>query len=333
MTCLESVLEPKYCASACIFVANIAETPNVEEDLRMLFSAFGPVLRVRCLADKSQRTFYSFIQFADAASAKIALDNSKTLSLHGRMLRCEAAQTNTTLFVARIGRNTVEEDLLSVFSVFGEIEKVSIVMDHITQRSRGCGFVKFKFREDAIKALAAVKKLRRSWVVEFASSEGKTPKSPSDGSLKVPRKDETNSFNYSSSSSNNSSSTSSPQIPHKLPASRSLPSFVPVHLRRHQEVSPLTNDTEITESLCTCSISIPEAQSAPPHSTLIIPRSQESCSASCGHLCGGSLPTEADRLLNSGSSFSFFRMDLDTDSSSDSEVELFLDRSVSKSLR
>ncbi|KAL0218330.1 hypothetical protein P9112_003983 [Eukaryota sp. TZLM1-RC] len=102
----------KYDANSCIFVANIAESPKIEEDLRATFVPFGPIERVRIIADKSG-AFYAFIQYNDPQHAKNALSHSQNLYLYGRSLRCEPAQTNTTLFM--IGRQTSQEDIRIIF--------------------------------------------------------------------------------------------------------------------------------------------------------------------------------------------------------------------------
>ncbi|VDL69718.1 unnamed protein product [Nippostrongylus brasiliensis] len=47
---------------------------------------------------------------------------------------------------------TTEKDLRELFGEFGEIEKVELVYDHPTGRSRGFGFVYFERLEDACAA-------------------------------------------------------------------------------------------------------------------------------------------------------------------------------------
>ena len=57
------------------------------------------------------------------------------------------------LFVKNI-EPTVNEVLLeSIFKQYGEVKETKIVYDKITWESRGFGFVEFKNKEDAIKAI------------------------------------------------------------------------------------------------------------------------------------------------------------------------------------
>ncbi|KAL0252018.1 hypothetical protein GEMRC1_001230 [Eukaryota sp. GEM-RC1] len=161
----------KFNANACLFVANIAD-PD-ESKIRTVFSKFGPILRIKVLAEKSQRTFYAFVEFEHGQFVDLALKEGKNIILDGRLLRTEAAQTNTTLFIARLNRSVSDDDLRTVFSQFGPLEKVTLIWDHVRNCHRGCGFLKFQFREDAIQALANIKKIKkpfiRNAVLEWAS--------------------------------------------------------------------------------------------------------------------------------------------------------------------
>ena len=57
------------------------------------------------------------------------------------------------LFVKNIAESVNEVLLESIFKQFGEVNSTKIVYDKITWESRGFGFVEFKNKEDAIKAI------------------------------------------------------------------------------------------------------------------------------------------------------------------------------------
>ncbi len=57
------------------------------------------------------------------------------------------------LFVKNIEGSVNEVLLESIFRQFGEVEDTKIVYDKITWESRGFGFVTFKKKEDAQKAV------------------------------------------------------------------------------------------------------------------------------------------------------------------------------------
>lgn len=61
--------------------------------------------------------------------------------------------SESTLFVGTLPRTANENELRSVFSVFGVIADVTILRDKMTGLSKGCAFVKFENREQAQSAL------------------------------------------------------------------------------------------------------------------------------------------------------------------------------------
>ncbi|KAL5703863.1 hypothetical protein ACHQM5_022361 [Ranunculus cassubicifolius] len=57
------------------------------------------------------------------------------------------------IFVHGIGWDTTQETFKAIFEPFGEIEECRLVVDKVTGRAKGYGFVLYKFRVDAVKAL------------------------------------------------------------------------------------------------------------------------------------------------------------------------------------
>jgi RNA recognition motif-containing protein len=60
------------------------------------------------------------------------------------------------MYVSNLSFNTGEEELNELFSAFGEVSSVKIILDRETGRSRGFGFVEMNSRDDAEKAMAAL---------------------------------------------------------------------------------------------------------------------------------------------------------------------------------
>jgi len=60
------------------------------------------------------------------------------------------------IFVGNLGLSTSEEALRQVFAAFGLVNRVSIMTDRDTGRSRGFGFVEMANAEDGEKAIAAL---------------------------------------------------------------------------------------------------------------------------------------------------------------------------------
>jgi cold-inducible RNA-binding protein len=60
------------------------------------------------------------------------------------------------LYVGNLPHSTTESDLRSLFEAQGAVEKVSLVIDRDTGRSRGFGFVEMTNASEADKAIAAL---------------------------------------------------------------------------------------------------------------------------------------------------------------------------------
>ena len=60
------------------------------------------------------------------------------------------------LFIKNIEPSVNEVLLESIFKQYGDVTETKIVYDKITWESRGFGFVEFKNKEDAVKAIEAL---------------------------------------------------------------------------------------------------------------------------------------------------------------------------------
>ena len=58
------------------------------------------------------------------------------------------------IFVAKLSFNTQDEDLQDLFQEYGEVASASVIMDKITGRSRGFGFIEMNNDDEAQKAIA-----------------------------------------------------------------------------------------------------------------------------------------------------------------------------------
>jgi RNA recognition motif-containing protein len=65
-------------------------------------------------------------------------------------------QMSTKLFVGNLSFNTTENDLQDLFAAYGPVQQVDMIMDRMTGRPRGFGFVTMENQEDAKKAVEAL---------------------------------------------------------------------------------------------------------------------------------------------------------------------------------
>ncbi|HEY3973218.1 MAG TPA: RNA-binding protein [Candidatus Sulfotelmatobacter sp.] len=60
------------------------------------------------------------------------------------------------IFVGNLSFNTNEDELRQLFEPFGQVDRVSIMTDRDTGRSRGFGFVEMTSNDDGEKAITAL---------------------------------------------------------------------------------------------------------------------------------------------------------------------------------
>ncbi len=58
------------------------------------------------------------------------------------------------IYVANISFNASEQDIRDLFSEYGEVESVKMIMDKYTGQSKGFGFVEMGSEEDAKKTIS-----------------------------------------------------------------------------------------------------------------------------------------------------------------------------------
>lgn len=72
------------------------------------------------------------------------------------------------LYVGKLDKDTVEDDLVNVFQQFGELKSIRIVRSPITKKSKGFAFVRFASIDQAKRALSELKdgfEVRAAYVV------------------------------------------------------------------------------------------------------------------------------------------------------------------------
>ena len=91
---------------------------------------------------------------APAARRQTSLRFSAEVS-HSQIAHLEATRLKN-IFVGNLDFNTSEEELRQMFEAYGQVDRVSIMTDRDTGRSRGFGFVEMTNASEADKAIAAL---------------------------------------------------------------------------------------------------------------------------------------------------------------------------------
>jgi len=92
------------------------------------------------------------------------------------------------LYIGGLPYTTNEDGLKSAFSQAGTVESASIVMDRMTGRSRGFGFVEMSTDDEAMKAIEMFNgkdfEGRKLTVNEAKPMEQRAPRSQTDGATR-----------------------------------------------------------------------------------------------------------------------------------------------------
>lgn len=158
--------------------------PRVTEDvLKQIFETTGHVVSVKIIPDKnvspsiasewlhtqnvqyqSKGLNYGFVEYDDPGAAERAMTTLNGRRVHQSEIRVNwAYQSNNMnkedtsnhfhIFVGDLSNEVNDEVLLQAFSAFGSVSEARVMWDMKTGRSRGYGFVAFRERPDADKAL------------------------------------------------------------------------------------------------------------------------------------------------------------------------------------
>lgn len=85
-----------------------------------------------------------------AALSRAPAEDSYIQIAHDRGIRLK------NIFVGNLDFNTGEDELRQLFEQYGQVDRVAIMTDRDTGRSRGFGFVEMASSEDGEKAIAAL---------------------------------------------------------------------------------------------------------------------------------------------------------------------------------
>lgn len=150
--------------SACVFVASLLASKSDVELCKSVtdhFEGYGKIANVKVLRDYNSRP-YAFVQYTNDDDSKLAIKCSNNSLLDGRYIRCEPAKVNRTLFITSY-EAVVKGEVAQVVKKFGETELV-VASNGYGQIKSGQAdddacrfwFVKFCYRDDAIRAFASL---------------------------------------------------------------------------------------------------------------------------------------------------------------------------------
>ena len=131
---------------------------TTELELKDEFSRFGPLERVQVVRDglTGCSKGYAFVDYESVEDANAAKEAMCDQNFNGKQIRVDFSISNknnpevsNSLGIFGLSYSTTEQELKEEFSKFGPLEKVVLVLDKLTRRSRQYAFVYYESVEDA----------------------------------------------------------------------------------------------------------------------------------------------------------------------------------------
>ncbi|KAG6040447.1 hypothetical protein E4U41_000487 [Claviceps citrina] len=139
-----------------------------EDVLRQIFETTGHVQNVKIIPDKNAKGYnYGFVEYDDPGAAERAMQTLNGRRVHQSEIRVNWAYQATSnnkedtsshfhIFVGDLSNEVNDEILTQAFSAFGTVSEARVMWDMKTGRTRGYGFVAYRDRTEAEKALSSM---------------------------------------------------------------------------------------------------------------------------------------------------------------------------------
>lgn len=129
-----------------LFIGGIPRDAT-EEELRELCEPFGELLELKLMKDKDakENKGFAFVTFTTKDAACKAIEEIRHKEFKGKTLRCSVNQAKHKLFIGKIPKSLLEEELRKILEECGPgIQNIEIFKDsQEPRRNRGFAFVEY----------------------------------------------------------------------------------------------------------------------------------------------------------------------------------------------
>ena len=172
LAALQSMQQAAHMIILCRIYVGSINFELSEQDIRAVFETFGPIRQLNMSIDPltSKHKGYCFVEYETAEAASLALATMDGAMLGGRTLRVgrpnnypanlgSIGLTNAPgerIYLSNVHTAIGEEDIWTIFKVFGDIRAVVLVPNILTGRHKGYGYIEFEQETSATMAVTAM---------------------------------------------------------------------------------------------------------------------------------------------------------------------------------
>lgn len=187
-----ATLPPGDIKTRSLYIGNLA--PSVTDQLLWdVFSIIGPVESCKVIRDKiaGHAAGFGFVDYYDHYTAAVAHEKMNGKRIYDYEMKVNWAQSGGTreetvghyhIFCGDLSPEVDDQALWNAFINFGSVSEARITRDPATNRSKGYGFVSFRIKEDADRALREMngewlggRAIRCNWANTRPGRGGLTP--------------------------------------------------------------------------------------------------------------------------------------------------------------
>jgi poly(U)-binding-splicing factor PUF60 len=172
MTALHSMQQAAHMIILCRIYIGSINFELTEHDIRAVFEAFGTIRQLNMSLEPTtgKHKGYCFVEYETAEAASLALVSMDGAMLGGRTLRVgrpnnypvnlsSIGLTNAPrerIYISNVHIAIGEEDLWTIFKVFGDIRAVALLPNILTGTHKGYGYIEFESETSANMAITAM---------------------------------------------------------------------------------------------------------------------------------------------------------------------------------
>ena len=110
---------------------------------------------------------------ASTSDTQSEADNGEFYNTNKKEKIYSSFTSKTNLYIRGLGEDTTDKDLLDMCKKYGEIKSTKAIIEKLTNKCKGYGFVDFRKQEDAQVALTELKKEQKD--VQLAKQREQDP--------------------------------------------------------------------------------------------------------------------------------------------------------------